>query len=260
MITAMGGRIRGLGADIIGCVYLWADATVVLGARLIRLRPRVRETLDQCYLLGCQSFAIVLFSMLFISLMLITEFSFHMKMVLRQDSLVPAFSTLFLIRELGPVVTCLLLMSRVGASIAAELAVMKNSDQLDALKLLSVSAIDYLVVPRWIGTVFAAVALSLFSLGLGLFGGSALAAVSLAYSVDEFWNSMFVFARFQDLWICALKATVFGTLIPIIAAHHGFHAQKGSEGVGNAATNAVVHGSVGIIIADFLLTYLLYAL
>jgi phospholipid/cholesterol/gamma-HCH transport system permease protein len=191
--------------------------------------------------------------------MMVLEFSYHMKLVLRQDSLVPAFSTVLMLRELGPTVTGLLLTSRVGAGIAAEIGSMKVTDQIDALKLLGLSPVEFLTIPRWFGCVFAAVSLSIVAQGAAIVIGSSIAAASLHYPVRQYFNLMLVFTRFQDLTGCLIKAAVFGTIIPIVASHHGFHCRHGSEGVGNAATASVVQASMLIIIADFVLTYLLYA-
>src|SRR5690606_8011595 len=106
----------------------WEFISVLFGTivatfrQLVTREIRYRVYRDQFYQTAVQSTPVVLLSLTFVSMMLITEFSFHMKLVLRQDSLVPAFSTVLMLRELGPVVTCLLLTSRVGAGMAAELA------------------------------------------------------------------------------------------------------------------------------------------
>lgn len=236
----------------------WESAGA-LASQLVRFRLRREIVGEQLYACAVQSLPVVVVGLLFLSLMLITEFSFHMKLVLRQDSLVPAFSTLLMIRELGPAVTGLLLTSRIGAGMAAEIATMKATDQLDALRLLSIDPVEFLVPPRWIASVFACVALTVVALAVGILGGAALSALSLGYGVREFFNTMFVFARLTDLYGCLLKALVFGSIIPLVAAHFGFKSRPGSAGVGDAATGAVVQSSVAIIAADFLLTYWLYS-
>jgi phospholipid/cholesterol/gamma-HCH transport system permease protein len=224
------------------------------------LRFRYRETLDQVYAMGVQSLPVVAFSLTLVSLMLILEFSFHMRLVLQQDSLVPAFSTLLMIRELGPVVTCLLLTSRVGAGMGAEIGSMKTTEQIDAMRLLDLDPIDYLVVPRWVASVIACVSLTVIAVAIACLGGAWIASVKLGDQPTEFFNTMFVFARFRDGAACLVKAAVFGTLLPLVASFHGLRCKPGSEGVGNAATSAVVQGSIFIIIADFVVTYLFYTL
>ncbi len=259
MVGTFGGWIlRSFGSFFsfwfLGWQGVWATFRQLVSFRL-RWEPLVTEL----YAGGVQSLPVIAVGLLFLSLMLITEFSFHMKLVLRQDSLVPAFSTLLMVRELGPVVTALLLTSRIGAGMAAELATQKATEQIDALRLLSLDPVEFLVPPRWLGSVFATLSLTLVALGVAILGGAALASVSLGYGVQEFFNSMFVFARLSDLLGCALKAVVFGSILPWVAIHHGLRSKPGSSGVGDAATGAVVQGSVLIIAADFILTWWLYS-
>jgi phospholipid/cholesterol/gamma-HCH transport system permease protein len=223
-------------------------------------RPRWRETVEQMYALAVQSLPVVVFSLLFLAFMLVGELSFHMKLILQQDSLVPGFTTVLLARELGPVVTCLLLTSRVGAGIAAEVGSMKITDQIDALRLLGIDPIEYLAVPRWIACVFAGVSLSLVALAVALIGGAAVASHAAGVPIRQFFNTMFVFTRYSDIVCCALKGAVFGTLLPMIAVQCGLTCRGGSQGVGEAATGAVVRGSIAIIVADFVVTYCFFAL
>jgi len=223
-------------------------------------RRRLNEGVQQLYVVGIESLPVVGLCLLFITVMLITEFSYHVKLVLRQDSLVPAFSTILMVRELGPVVTSLLLASRIGAGIAAEIGAMRITDQIDALRLLGVNPISYLVLPRWLGCVVGVTCLAVVALAIGIVGGASIAAMTLGYGIEEYFNTMFVFTRYSDIWGCLLKSAVFGSIIPLVASYHGFRCAPGSQGVGDAATRAVVHGSVLIIGMDFVLTYCLRAI
>jgi len=259
-IELIGFKVIQVFSDISGVLRVFLESSIFFLARVFSFRLRGREIIHQMYVLGVQSLPVVAFALAFVGLMLILEFSFHMRLVLQQDSLVPAFSTVLMLRELGPVICSLLLASRVGAGIAAEVGTMKVTDQLDVLKLFSIDPIEFLGVPRWIACVFAAVTLSVISVAIAMFAGATIASANLHYTVHEFANTMFTFARFSDLTTCIIKAAVFGTIIPMIAMHHGLKCSAGSEGVGNAATSAVVQSSLAIIIADFVLTYLLYAI
>jgi phospholipid/cholesterol/gamma-HCH transport system permease protein len=244
----------------------WAIITLSLGVvsatlgQILSGRFRFRLTVDQIFRMGVESLPIVVLALTFISLMLVIEFSFHMKLVIHEDSLVPAFSTVLMIRELGPVVTCMLLASRVGASIAAELGTMKLTDQIDALRLLSVDPLGFLVVPRWVACVLAAICLSVVSVAVAVLAGAYLAAERLHYLPSQFLNTMFAFTHGTDLVACLVKGAVFGSIIPIVASYQGFGCRPGAEGVGSAATGAVVQSFVLIIIADFFLTYGFYSL
>ncbi len=260
MIAAIGRFTLARAGATLDLVELFFRTGLGFVRGLLKLRIRGPETLDQMVALGVQSLPVVAFSIAFIAFILITEFSFHMKLVLRQDSLVPSFSTVLLIRELGPVVTSLLLCSRIGAGIGAEIGLMKNTDQLDALRLLGVDLVEYLVIPRWVASVFAAVSLTVVSLAVACVAAACLGAAVVHTTVEQYFNTMFVFTHFSDLVNCLIKAAVFGTIIPIVAAHQGFRCEAGSRGVGEAATNAVVQASLYIIASDFVLTYLLFAL
>lgn len=236
------------------------DLVSALVKQTFRGRLRFRQVVLQVYLVAIQSLPVVLFSLTFISLIMIVEFSFHMKKVLQNDSLVPAFSTLMMLRELGPVVTCLLLTSRVGAGMAAEIGTMKVTDQIDALRLLSVDVMDYLVLPRWIACVFSSICLCVLAVSVAILGGAFISSIKLGIGFSEFMNTTFALSRFDDGVACVIKAAIFGTVLPLVACFHGLRAKSGSQGVGSAATAAVVQGSILIIIADFVVTYVLYKL
>ncbi len=246
--------------EFLATFFLMISTVIAAIKQVLKFKVRTRETVSQMYLLGVQSFSIILVAMGFVGLMLIIELAFHMNLVLKHDSLVPAFSAMLMVRELGPVITCLLLTSRIGAGIAAEIGSMKITEQLDALKMLSIDPIDYLVVPRWVASIFAAVTLTVISLAIAIWGGAFLAAQKLGTSPGEYFNTVFFFVKFADLARCIVKSAVFGGLIPIVAAYQGFNCESGSAAVGEAATQAVVRTILYIIIADFLLTYLFYAI
>jgi phospholipid/cholesterol/gamma-HCH transport system permease protein len=260
MIEALGSFVLGKVIEGMGILRLLGESLFLAGSNLVRFRFRFREVFSQMYLVGVESVPVVAFALLFVSLMLIVEFSFHMKLVLRQDSLVPAFATVLMVRELGPVITALLLASRVGAGIAAEVGMMKLTDQLDALRLLSLDPIEFLAVPRWCACVFATVSLSVVALGVSILGGAFIASVQLHYSTSQFFSSMFLFTHVDDFKAALIKSIVFGTVIPMTGLFHGFQCRSGAGGVGDAATSAVVSGSMLIIVSDFVLTYLMYAL
>lgn len=214
---------------------------------------RSREICLQIFECAIMSTPIILFCLSIVSLMSVLEFSWHMKVVLKQDALVPGFSMLLTVREVAPVVTAMLLASRVGASIAAELGAMKITEQLDQLKLLAVSQIDYLLIPRWIGSVVANFSLTLVSLLVSGLVTCLIGSHWMGYQVGEFFNSFLIFTKAHDLVGCLIKTVVFGTIIPFLSASYGLQCAQGSSGVGNAATQAVARSSLLIIIADLVI-------
>ena len=256
MIEMIGSIALEMGASLNELAKLFWNSLKTLVRQLFRLQIRYAETMNQMYTIGVQSLPVMVFALTFVSLMFTIEFSFHMKMVLRQDSLVPAFSTVFMLREFGPVVTCFLLASRVGAAIAAEVGTMKISDQLESLKLLAIDPIEYLVIPRWIGCVFACVTITYVSVGIAILGGAFVASTKLGYPIGQYFNTMFLFAQFADFQQAFVKAVCFGTIIPFVAVHQGMRCRRGAQGVGEATTNAVVYAFLLIFATDFLITFL----
>ncbi|MFM8269481.1 MAG: MlaE family ABC transporter permease [Pseudomonadota bacterium] len=214
---------------------------------------RRNEILKQIYECAVLSIPVIAFSLSIVSLMSVLEFSWHMKIVLKQDALVPGFAMVLTIREVAPVVAAMLLAARVGASIAAEIGVMKNTEQLDQLKLLAVSEIDYLLIPRWVGCVVATSSLTLVSLLIAGWVTCFLGSKWMGYQPGEFFNSLFIFTKGYDLMGCMIKSLCFGTLIPFVSASYGLRCAQGSQGVGEAATQAVAKSTLLIIILDLLI-------
>lgn len=216
---------------------------------------RWKETWDQLYFVANGSLSIIVFCVCFAAIVTIIESSFHMKLVIQNDSMVPGFAAMLILRELAVVVTALLLTSRVGAGIAAEVGTMKVTEQIDALKMLGIRPSTYLVIPRLIactaGTMILVVVASLTC----LISAMAVSDLYLGYPPAIFLTAMRRFVRFQDLILAVVKAAVFGAVIPLISCYFGFRCESGAEGVGRATTNSVVVGSIAVIVLDFILSY-----
>lgn len=216
---------------------------------------RWKDIVKQINFVAWDSAPIILFCLCFAAIVTIIEASFHMKIVIKNDSLVPGFSTLLIIRELGAVVTALLLTSRVGAGIAAEVGSMKVTDQIDALKMLGINPIRFLVVPRFIACVLTGFFLTIIANVVCVFAAMIVSQLKLGYSSGSFLMAMRTFVDFQDLFFSGIKGLFFGAVIPIISCYNGFRCQAGAEGVGRATTQSVVASSIAIIILDFILSW-----
>jgi phospholipid/cholesterol/gamma-HCH transport system permease protein len=223
---------------------------------LLRGRFPRAELTRQLYDFSVGSLGIVVLCVSFTGIIIILEYSHHMKMVLGNDTLIPGFAMVLLVRELAPAVTALLLTSKMGAGIAAELGAMKTTEQLDAYRLLGIDAVEHFVTPRFVASALSTLALSVISLFLATVGAWFAAVTALQFSTGTFFQSLFAFVGFRDFLLCAVKALCFGASIPVISATFGFRCKFGSEGVGLTTTDAVVTNSIWIIILDFLLTYL----
>jgi phospholipid/cholesterol/gamma-HCH transport system permease protein len=217
---------------------------------------RVKETIEQIYEIGYKSTPIILFSVSFAAAVTIIEYSYHIKLVIGTAALVPGFAALLVLRELGAVITALLLTSRVGAGIAAEVGTMKVTEQIDALQLLNIEPVRYLVVPRFLASIISSIMLVIFANATCLFFSMVVSGQELGFSWESFLHSMNHFTQFKDVLLACVKAAVFGAVIPLVSCYYGMRCEAGAEGVGRATTQSVVTNAVSIIILDFILTYL----
>lgn len=216
---------------------------------------RWKEAGQQLVFVAAGSLPIVILCVSFAAVVTILEASFHMKLVIQNDSMVPGFAALLILRELGAVVTALLLTSRVGAGFAAEVGIMKVTEQIDALRMLGIDPIRFLVVPRFVACVVGMMLLTIVANMTCLAGAMVVSQNHLGFSPSMFVSAMRVFVSFKDLPLAALKGACFGAVIPLISCYFGFRCTAGAEGVGRATTNSVVVASVLIIVLDFVLSY-----
>ncbi len=221
------------------------------------LKPpfRFREFIHQLYFVANRSLPIVVICVSFAAVVTILESSFHMKLVIQNDSMVPGFAALLILRELGALVTALLLCSRVGAGYASEVGTMKITEQIDALKMLGIDPINYLVIPRLLACIVGGVLLTIIANMTCLLAAVFVSEVVLGYTPAMFISSMNRFVEFKDLLFAMIKGAFFGGVIPLVACYFGFSCQQGAEGVGRATTNTVVVASIAVIFIDFILSY-----
>lgn len=217
---------------------------------------RFKETVEQVYVIGVQSTPVILFCVSFAAAVTLLEYAYHMKLVVQSTAMVPGFAALLILRELGAMLTALLLTSRVGAGIAAEVGSMKITEQIDALKLLNVDPIKYIVIPRLVACTLSSMAIVTLANAMCLLSLMVLSINQLDFSIGSFVAAMNFFSGFKDVYLALVKAAVFGAVIPIISCYFGFRCESGAEGVGHATTQAVVSNAVTIIILDFILTFL----
>ena len=165
-----------------------------------------------------------------------------------------------MIKELGPVLTALMLTGRVGSGIAAELGSMVVTDQIYALRALGTDPIRKLVVPRVLAGFFMAPVLTIISDFVGIVGGWLVSRFQLQVSSELYWSSVTDALYTQDLYQGLVKPFVFGFVIVTIACHVGLRTTGGTAGVGKSTTVSVVAGSVAVIAADFFVTQIFFAL
>lgn len=165
-----------------------------------------------------------------------------------------------MIKELGPVLTALMLSGRIGSGIAAELGSMVVTDQINALRALGTDPVRKLVVPRVLAGFLMAPVLTVISDFVGLAGGWIVARFQLQVASGVYWSSVTKALYIQDVWMGLIKPFVLGFAIVTIACHVGLRTSGGTQGVGKATTVAVVAGSVAVIAVDFFVTKVLISL
>jgi phospholipid/cholesterol/gamma-HCH transport system permease protein len=165
-----------------------------------------------------------------------------------------------MVKELGPVLTGLMLTGRIGSGIAAELGSMAVTDQINALRALGTDPIRKLVVPRMLAGFFMAPVLTVIADFVGVLGGWLVARFQLQVASSLYWSSITQALYMQDVWMGIIKPFVLGFVIVSIACHVGLRTTGGTQGVGKATTIAVVAGSVAVIAVDFFITRLLISL
>jgi phospholipid/cholesterol/gamma-HCH transport system permease protein len=159
-----------------------------------------------------------------------------------------------MVKELGPVLTGLMLTGRIGSGIAAELGSMVVTDQINALRALGTDPIRKLVVPRMLAGFFMAPVLTVIADFVGMVGGWLVARFQLQVASGLYWSSITDSLYMQDIWMGIIKPFVLGFVIVSIACHVGLRTTGGTQGVGKSTTESVVAGSVAVIAVDFFLT------
>ncbi|MDR7483429.1 MAG: ABC transporter permease [Armatimonadota bacterium] len=214
------------------------------------------ETIVQLKRIGWDSIFIVLVTGLFAGMVL----AYQTAGVFRKfgaQGFVGGLVGVSLAREAGPVFTAMVTAGRVGAGIAAELGTMTVTEQVDALRVLATDPVRFLVVPRLLAAAVALPVLTMFAEVVGAVGGS-FVAVAAGVPAGSFWASLRQFTWTWDLYAGLLKAVFFGLIIAAVGAYRGLHASGGAEGVGRAATGAVVSAIVLIMAVNYFLNQLLF--
>jgi len=163
---------------------------------------------------------------------------------------------LSMLREMGPVLTALMIGGRVGAGITAELGSMQVTEQIDAMRSLGINPVQKLVMPRLAALMIMLPLLTVLADFVGVMGGLFISAMELDISADFYLNSIIQFIKFQDLFSGLGKTFFFAFFIGIIACYNGLQVTGGADGVGQATTQTVVTTSITTLVSDFFLTKL----
>src|SRR5262252_5873064 len=229
------------------------DYSLLAGRSLSNLFSQPRyfaDTLLQADSIGVGSLPIVVLIGLFTGAVLALQ-------TFGSLSLTGQLVSLSMVRELGPVLTGILVAGRNASGMASELGSMKVTEQIDAMRAMGVDPTKKLVTPRVIATVTMLFFLSIISDFVGLAGGWMISYLLLGLDSNQYWTTAYQALRFGDVFMGLSKPVVFGFIIASVGCYYGMSARGGTQGVGRATTQAVVSASVLIVVTDFFLTKLL---
>ena len=218
-----------------------------------------RDLVEQIDLIGLGSLTVVLLTGFFTGAVM----ALQMGMTLDQFGARPFVGRLIsasMIKELGPVLTALMLAGRVGSGIAAELGSMMVTEQVSALRALGTDPIRKLVVPRVLAGFIMCPILTVVADTVGILGGWIISLTQLRVSSGVYWKAVVEGLFLEDVWMGLIKPFFLGLVIVTIGCHVGLRASGGTQGVGRATTNAVVAASVTVLVVDFFLTRLLISI
>ncbi len=213
-----------------------------------------RETIRQVFFVGAMSLVIIITCGLFVGMVLGLQL-YHTLSIFGGTAALGTVVALSLYRELGPVVTALLFAGRAGTSITAEIGLMRATDQLDAMEMMAVDPMAYVVAPRFLAGVIAMPLLACVFNGLGILGAHMIGVSWLGLDNGTFWSNMTTNVNvWTDVANGVWKSVAFGAVITLIATFQGYTTSPTSEGVAYATTRTVVFSSIAILAIDFVMT------
>ena len=215
------------------------------------------KALEQAKKIGVDSLPIISLVALFIGIILALQTAILMQR-LGSEMYIASIVALSVMRELGPVITALVVAGRVGASITAEIGTMNVTEQIDALEAMATNPVQYLVVPRFLALIFMLPILTLYADIIGIFGGYLICVHKLHIASTMYLNITFDALLIKDLFTGLFKTVFFGMLIAFVACYEGLNVRGGAEGVGKVTRDSVVTSFLLIIIADCFFTALFY--
>lgn len=219
----------------------------------LRFDKNLPAITQEMYLIGAQSFMLILLSGLFMGIILTLEVGYRFEMF-GAKTIVGRTVALGMIRELGPVLTGILLAARTGSKNTSEIGGMVLSEQIDALKAFGTSPIEKLVLPRTVASLIMFLPLTLIADFVGILGGMLVSNMSLSIDTSIYWKAAIYGLQMKDLFVGFTKPVVFGFFIATISCFYGLKTTGGTTGLGRAVINSVVVSSVIVLILDFIFT------
>lgn len=259
MIDGLLLPFRWLGATILGFLNgLGGMTSLAWRAGLAAFAPpwRLRLMIRQMDFVGVGSFVIIAITGFFTGAVFTLQSNLAFRLF-GAEGLTGATVALSLTRELSPVLTGLMVTGRVGSAMAAEIGTMRVTEQIDALEVMAVNPVQYLVTPRLLAAATMLPLLTMTYTAVGMVGSWLVGVKYLGIDQSTFWSRVFSYVDPDDIWNGLIKAACFGVILSVVGCYLGFQTRGGAEGVGRATTRAVVIASVSILISDYFITSLL---
>ncbi len=254
-------RLRMLGKMGLGILAVLGRSGAFVAHALFRI-PNLRKgfplLVKQLYMVGVLSLPIIVVSGIFIGMVLSLQ-GYTILVDFGAEQAVGTMLSLSLTRELGPVVTGLLFAGRAGSSLTAEIGLMKATEQITSMEMLSVDPLRYVIAPRLLAGFIAMPILALIFNAVGIWGGYLVSVEWLSVDQGSFWANMQAATEFgEDVLNGVIKTVVFAFVVSWIAVFQGFDSVPTSEGIGRATTKTVVYSSLAILGLDFILTAVMF--
>lgn len=213
----------------------------------------LRRIMDSLLAIGVRSLPVALLTAVFVGLVMVLQTGFQL-IKFGSKNYVPGISFIANARAMIPVFIAFVVGARCAASMAAEIGTMRVTEQIDAMDILNVDPVRYLVAPRVIASTLALPLISAMCLVAGFFGGMVVAATGLNINPVEYYMITLKFAYLSDVYTGLMKTVVFGTIIGLVGCYFGFNTRGGASGVGRSTTTAVVMTLILILVSEYVLT------
>jgi len=217
----------------------------------------LKETVKQMDIIGVKSSLVIVLTGTFTGMVSALQANYGFRMF-SAESMVGSVTALGLLRELGPVLASLMVTARAGSAMTAELGTMRVTEQIDALTVMGVNPYQYLILPRIVASTIMMPLLTLVFCGLGMVGAYIVGVDLLGIDKGLFMARIAQYVDYSDLNSGLIKAVFFGIILSFVGCFKGFTTTGGAEGVGKATTYSVVISSVSILIADYVLTAIMF--
>jgi phospholipid/cholesterol/gamma-HCH transport system permease protein len=254
-------HIEAIGRNIITTVTSSGKALLVTAEAfrwVLHVFKRRAEVGRQMYIIGIRSFAVTEIVALFTGMILSLQAGLELQNY-GQEVNVGIIVSQTMCREMGPFMTALILAASVGSAMAAELGTMSVSEEIDALQVMSINPVRFLVMPRLVAMIIMMPVLTIFTDLIGTFGGGLVAKTQLNVTWSAYYMNVRLLLQNKEIYVGLLKAVVFGVIVTTVSCYQGLATTNGAVGVGRATRRAVVISFLLVLITGYFMTQMFYS-